>query len=260
MIAPGFEEAAHDSQGQGDQGRGIVVSDLHLFSRRSDGEQYFQKLEPELSASDALVLNGDTFDFRWSHHPTEIDSIEAALGWLEAIHERHPSLTIHFLLGNHDCLANFHREISTWSADRPNFQLIPDRLILGRNLFLHGDCTNRRMDGEALGRFRETWSRDRPRGRFASRTYAIADSLGISRRFHDWYFPEALTLRRLAHHLDHVMPGWVERVDHCYFGHTHRPFTGVRRGPVQFSNTGSGIQGMGFRPCSFTWKEASIDS
>jgi UDP-2,3-diacylglucosamine pyrophosphatase LpxH len=48
--------------------RALVVSDLHLFANRSAGDALFEKWFHDVRSSDVstLVLNGDTFDFRWS--------------------------------------------------------------------------------------------------------------------------------------------------------------------------------------------------
>ncbi|WP_193212193.1 metallophosphoesterase [Luteolibacter marinus] len=232
---------------------GRVVSDLHLFSRRSDGEALFRSLEPQLAPDETLVLNGDTFDFRWSTLQDEASTIDAAVRWLAGVLERGPRREIHFLLGNHDCHAGFRRRLEDLGGRHPRLHCHEFRLQLGNCLFLHGDCTNRRMDHDRLARFRDAWSRDRQRGQVAAAAYGAIDAIGLSRRFHDWYFPERTTVRRLAHHLDLTDPGWDQRVSHCFFGHTHRPFeSAVFRG-VNFSNTGSAIRGMGFLPLAFRW-------
>jgi len=46
--------------------RGIVLSDLHLFARRSQAADCMHRLRTELATVRVLVLNGDIFDFRWS--------------------------------------------------------------------------------------------------------------------------------------------------------------------------------------------------
>ena len=109
------------------------------------------------------------------------------------------------------------------------------------------------MDGEALEQFRFLWSRDRPRGKASAALYAASDSIGLSRHFHNWYFPHHRTITRVAYHLDHVLPGWTEKVRQCYFGHSHRPIHGLQKFGVRFFNTGSGIRGMGFSPRTFHW-------
>jgi UDP-2,3-diacylglucosamine hydrolase len=52
--------------------------------------------------------------------------------------------------------------------------------------------------------------------------------------------------------LDHILPEWREEIDHCYFGHTHLPFTDYSHDGVFFHNTGSAIKDMEFQPLAFT--------
>jgi len=239
---------------------GLVVSDLHLFSGRSEGERLFGEIRSQAGELDALVLNGDTFDFRWSLLSSESATIEAAIRWLEAILVESPIPRVHFLLGNHDCLADFRRELEGLAKAFPRLHCHEFQLRLGDNLFLHGDCANRRMNAAALEKSRRSWSRDRQRGRIAATIYDSADSLGLSRRFHDLYFPRTGTVKRVVHHLDRVLPGWRDRIRHCYFGHTHRPFRDHQWKGIRFSNTGSGIRGMGFQPLEFRWSPDRPDS
>ena len=234
----------------------MVVSDLHLFSRRSAGERLFEEFEASAGETEVLVLNGDTFDFRWSRLASEAESVRAAITWLEGLLERRPRREIHYLLGNHDCLAAFRRPLEALAAQAPRLHCHEQFLRLGDCLFLHGDCANRRMDGAALARYRLAWSHDRQRPRAAAAAYSVIDTLGWSRRFHDWYFPTGRAVERVAHHLDHVMPGWSNEVQACYFGHTHRPFRDWIWNGVRFSNTGSAIRGMGFQPLAFDWHSA----
>jgi UDP-2,3-diacylglucosamine hydrolase len=108
------------------------------------------------------------------------------------------------------------------------------------------------MDGDSHRRFRKTWSRDQQRGPIGRTLYDVADNLGLSRKVHDLWFPQRTTVRRVVHHLDLIMPGWKEETDHCYFGHTHLPFTCHNHEGVMFHNTGSAIRDMAFQPLAFT--------
>ncbi|GAA5480715.1 hypothetical protein Hhel01_04244 [Haloferula helveola] len=236
---------------------GAVVSDLHLFARRSRGDRLFAEFEAEAGDIDSLVLNGDTFDFRWSQLPSESATVDAALEWLTSLLERQPRWDVHFVLGNHDCVISFHEGLERLAGDHPRLHCHEHRLRLGELLFLHGDCANQKMDARKLARFRKSWSRDHQRGPTAARLYDVADALGLSHRFHDLYFRQAITTARVAHHLDQVTPGWTEEIRHCYFGHTHRPFRDLVHRGVLFSNTGSAIRNMGFQPLRFEWSLSS---
>ena len=231
--------------------RGLVISDLHLFARRSVGDRLLEEMKPDLGRAEVLVLNGDTFDFGWSRLPSEEASIAAALQWLHDLAEEFRGSEIHYILGNHDCLRTFRNALDEFVIAQPAVSCHEHQLRLGRHLFLHGDCANRKMDGPALVRLRESWSRKKTRTRMHAALYGVIDALGISRGFHRCYFPLGTSVKRVSHYLDEVMPGWRDEVDDCYFGHTHQPFRAHAFDGVRFHNSGSGIRGMGFQPLHF---------
>jgi UDP-2,3-diacylglucosamine hydrolase len=232
--------------------RGLVISDLHLFSPRSEGSCLMAGVMAEALNVDVLVLNGDIFDFRWSCLPDQSTTISAAIDWLVALMDGFQGESIHYILGNHDCINAFTSRLDDLTLRNPAFSCHELRLILNRKLFLHGDCANRKMDEQALKKYRRAWSNHRQRGNLGRALYNIADSTGLSRRFHEQHFPVDATVSRVVHHLDHVLPAWREDIDDCFFGHTHRPFADHSRDGVLFHNTGSGIRGMGFQPLAFS--------
>lgn len=207
-------------------------------------------IQDELAAAETLVLNGDIFDFRWSVLNMEA-TIAAAMDWLNEHIAQHSGQTIHYLLGNHDCITGFAQELCKFAEKQPLFACHEFFLKLDHNLFLHGDCANRRMDGNELRSFRESWSRHGQSGRIGKVLYDLADSVGASDKVHDWWFPQHDTVLRVSHHLDHIMPAWRNEIGHCYFGHTHRPFSNYSHDGVLFHNTGSAIRKMGFQPLRF---------
>lgn len=231
--------------------RGLVISDLHLFARRSEGDRLLEELRPELGQVDLLVLNGDTFDFNWSRFPTIGATLTAALEWLRGLIDAFAGREIHYVLGNHDCITAFRAALHDLTQENSAFHCHEHQLRLGRQLFLHGDCANHRMDHVGLRRLRDSWSREKTRSRAHATFYDVIDTLGISRGFHRCYFPMTTTVKRVAHYLDHVMPDWRGTVDDCYFGHTHQPFHSHHFDGVRFHNTGSAIRGMGFQPLHF---------
>jgi len=230
--------------------RGLVISDLHLFSRRSVGERLLEGLQ-EWEQADLLVLNGDTFDFRWSCYPSEEASLKEACAWLERCVGRFLGEEIHYVLGNHDCLVSFRDELEKLCDRIPTLNLHEHHLQIGRSLFLHGDCANRGMSKVRLGAYREVWSKDRQRGETGRKFYDVVDASGAGKLFHRLYFRQAATVRRVASYLDEVLPDWREELDDCYFGHTHMPFRDHEQDGVRFHNTGSAIRGMGFQPLGF---------
>lgn len=236
---------------QANSGRGLVVSDLHLFARRSEGMARFDAMRAELEAVEWLVLNGDTFDFRWSTLRGQEATVAAALAWLRELADELPRCEIHFVFGNHDCLAGFDEALAGLAAVLPWLRPHADALQLGSSLFLHGDCAHSEMDARRFNRYRAAWRRDRQRGPWGASAYAWADRLGLTRLAHQWHFPRRETVRRIAFYLDQTRPRWRRETRHCYFGHTHLPFTSYAHEGITFHNTGSAIRGMAFNPLCF---------
>lgn len=208
-------------------------------------------LESDLRRCEVLVLNGDIFDFRWSTLGGHEASLVAAAAWLDALFVRYEHLEIHYLLGNHDCLDAFLPLLEERTARHPRFRYHADTLELGTWMFLHGDCTHARMHTEQFRAYRAGWRRDRPRGRWAGRAYAIADITGMTRLTHELYFPRRRTVGRVAHYLDDATPGWRDRIRDCSFGHSHLSFRDYPCEGIRYHNTGSAICGMGFQPIRF---------
>jgi predicted phosphodiesterase len=233
--------------------QGLVISDLHLFSPCSNAEEQLRRIKRHLERIDTLVLNGDTFDFRWSMYPSEKASVHAALLWMERLAVQFDGRRVHYVLGNHDCLKSFQCRLEEFARGSRVVKLHGMSLCLGRSLFLHGDCAIPQMTGEKLATYREAWSRDRPCGPVGSGLYAIAASTGVGRLLHHYYFPRQATVGRVSRYLDEVLPAWRQKTVDCFFGHTHMPFRNHVEGGVRFHNTGSAIRGMGFQPLFFEY-------
>lgn len=229
---------------------GLVLSDLHFLSRRSDAETLFQQeIIPQLSNLDTLVLNGDIFDFRWAGRPLS-ESIPWSIDWLHDLLEQYPHLEIYYVIGNHDCIPEFVTQLN--SIERIKVQ--NHHLILGQHLFLHGDAANYFMDQARFERFRKGWENDQPRSQFSMKLYQIGDILKLSAISHHLYFFGNVAAKRIGRHLDTIIPGWDQAIEHCYFGHTHIPFKAYKNHQATFHNTGSAIRGMGFEPMNFQYQ------
>src|SRR5262245_59105033 len=100
---------------------GIVISDLHLLARRSRGLALFESLRTRLCDAEILVLNGDTFDFRWSIITDPGASLGAAFEWLRRVAGELPRCRLHLVLGNHDCLLDFQKGLNAVAAGLPPF-------------------------------------------------------------------------------------------------------------------------------------------
>ena len=105
--------------------------------------------------ADIFVLNGDTFDFRWSCHGSTVETARKAIGWLEKLTARAPDCFFHFVLGNHDHVGVFIDELHEFAERTPNLAWHPYYVKVGDTLFLHCDVANRRMTAADLERYRE---------------------------------------------------------------------------------------------------------
>lgn len=231
--------------------KGLVLSDLHLFAARSRGWNLLEKLHDGFSTLDLLVFNGDIFDFRWSTLPTQEATIKAGIAWLNKLITLNPHCRIHYLLGNHDCLDAFQHQLKQFSARHPQFQCHEYFLRLGNSVFLHGDCVNRRMSPDDLADYRAQWKKGDHFGPALALLYKWIDRLGITRMIHHSVFCRPEVAARITFYLDQANPGWRKGTRHCYFGHTHLPFTGFEHEGILFHNTGSACGNLGFLPIFF---------
>ena len=117
--------------------RGLVISDLHLFSSRSDGFSLMDKIWNDLRKLDVLVLNGDIFDFRWSQLTSEEETINEALKWLQKVVEISDDIQIHYIIGNHDCIVDFTKSIKEFSKNYPHLEIHDTQLLLDRLSLIH---------------------------------------------------------------------------------------------------------------------------
>jgi len=239
--------------------RGVVVSDLHLFARRSRGAHCFDSIRPELASATLVVLNGDIFDFRWSTLRDLDTTVAAAMEWLRDLLETFPQCRVHYILGNHDWFSPFRGEIAALARHQPRLRCHEHGVRLGDALFLHGDCAHRKMDAGGLGRYRQCWDNDRRHGALRTGAYLMADRLGITQFTHARWFPRERTVERIVHYLDRAWPVWRHNVRDCYFGHTHLPFSDYRHDGVAFHNTGSAIRGLHFNPITFEVHDDSAE-
>ena len=230
---------------------GLVLSDLHLFARRSKAEACLESLRSDFESVTTLVLNGDIIDFQWSILPSHRATISAALEWLAGLLVSLPRCQIHYIQGNHDCITEFRAELIALSLRESRLKYHDQLLCLGSNLFLHGDCADCLMDDRTLQRRREAWNRTPRHGQLRTAAYLWSDRLGLTQLAHRAHFPPVLTVQRIRHYLHHIRPGWHLHTRHCYFGHTHVPLRDFEHDGIVFHNSGSAIENMGFNPIFF---------
>ena len=73
-----------------------VVSDLHLFCKRSEARLHLEALEQAISESDTCVLNGDIIDNPYRRLQPEDESV------LNFLREQSFQRRVVWIFGNHD--------------------------------------------------------------------------------------------------------------------------------------------------------------
>jgi UDP-2,3-diacylglucosamine hydrolase len=237
-----------EEPGLGDATRvGFVVSDLHMFSKRSDFKTHEPAIYEHAGAAEIFILNGDTFDFRWTTLPTIDQTVYEAIEWLRKLAVRFPKCHFHFILGNHDNNQAFIEALSKLAVRLVNLSWHPYYLKLGDTVFLHGDVSDKpMMDAADLEKHREEWLLDTPRHPFLHRVYDMAVHIGLHRMAQAAKYPKKRVVRRVLSYLDDVGLTKQNGVRHVYFGHTHGAMQNFEYGGLLFHNAGSPMKGLKF--------------
>ena len=141
-----------------------VVSDLHMFCRRSDWHHFLPEMHQAAEQADLFVFNGDTFDFKWS--TTDVsETVKLAEAFLENFCKKHPHCQFHVNLGNHDHVPELMEALEALSKRLKNLTWHPYYLRVGNSVFLHGDVANWRPGKAATFRLRSQVRLCSPRNR-----------------------------------------------------------------------------------------------
>lgn len=224
-----------------------VVSDLHMYCKRSHWEKHIEGLYEAAREADLFVFNGDTIDFKWSMLPTIEATVERGVEFLADFATRHPECRIHVNLGNHDHIPPFIAGLKGLDAEIDNFTWHPYFLRVRDTVFLHGDVANWKMRHDHLERYRSSWMHHKQQGIFKNRIYDAAfrakAHIAVSRLA---FLPHRRTTSRVSAYLEdigHTRESGVERV---YFGHTHVAVPGYHYRGVTYHNGGAPMDGMEF--------------
>ena len=224
-----------------------VVSDLHMFCKRSHWEDHLAAIDTAAAKSDIFVFNGDTVDFKWTTLNSVEETVDAAIAFLRDIAARFPACQFHVNLGNHDHTQGFIDALDVLARSTENLTWHPYYLRMGNTLFIHGDAATRRMNQAQLEAYRSGWMQHKKQGRMKNRVYDAAFKarahLAISRLAH----PPRRTLERVHSYIHDIGHGTPEGVENVYFGHTHVAVDGARYGGVTFHNGGAPMRGVDFR-------------
>ena len=232
------------------------VSDLHLFCRRSRAEVFRDAIEDAIRDSDVFVLNGDTFDFRWSTHKSVPDTVNASIDWLQDITSKHPECDFRFVLGNHDTVAPFLDAMERFVPTIPNLEWEPYHWRIGDHVFLHGDVVGGNMTAADLEAYRRVWMTEEPRSAFWNRVWDAAFGVGIHKLVNRLWFPTDRIVERVQYHLDDIGLGPGSGIRHVVFGHTHVRVHALERNGQLFYNCGAPMPNIPFDVLRFDVEHA----
>ncbi|HLA84841.1 MAG TPA: metallophosphoesterase [Thermoguttaceae bacterium] len=223
------------------------VSDLHVFSSRSQEHRYLEQIGHAAAHARAFVLGGDIFDFRWSIVASPEETVARAIRWLHELATDCPACRFHFVVGNHDYHEPFLARLDHLEARLANFMWYPFYVRLGNSVFLHGDVADRRMTAQKLTDRRSRWLDKKPKGPVANRLYDLMIENKIHKPLVHLGRRKRTVTRRILAYLDEIGEGPSTGLKNVYFGHTHLAFSDFEHDGVRFHNGGAPIHGLRFR-------------
>ena len=227
--------------------RVVFISDLHLYSNRSNAEIYWPAIDQAVERAEIVILGGDIFDFKWTKLASINGTVDAAAQWLERLARKHAHRRIHMLLGNHDHLQKLIQRLDALAEIETNLTWDPYYVRLDNCIFLHGDVANAKTDAEALKLLRARHLAPRKKGLAMNLLYDVAVAMRVHNVTVRVAHPHRRTAARIVHYLDSIDQGPQAGVQIVVFGHTHRVLTGYEYEGVRFYNCGAAIKGMEFR-------------
>jgi UDP-2,3-diacylglucosamine pyrophosphatase LpxH len=233
--------------------KGGVISDLHLLSTRSTFHHHEAAVEKAIGDSSLFVFGGDIFDFEWSRHSSEAESVGVAHDWVRELCERHPTCRMVFLQGNHDCSPAYSAALNDLQETLDNLEWYPLHWRLDDKLFLHGDVYHGHTEHELLAYRRLKHMRMRRHPILHALYYSVL-KMGLSRMFLASVSRERAAAATLGYMHD-VMPAEErDQIKEVYFGHVHTPFTHFEQDGVKFHNMGAAVIGTSLRVARFPYQ------
>lgn len=229
---------------------GAVVSDLHLFTNRTNVHEHMADIREAADHCDLFVFNGDIFDFQWSLHDGYEDSVKAAAAWIRRLAGAHPGTRFVFILGNHDSIPAYRDALARLCREESNLEWHADWYRLGSSLFLHGDVYHTGEHADGLTVYRARCNRSLRRSRIRHACYWAFSVSGIPPLLLR-FVSRKRCARRIMAYLSTQLGSGLDGVRDIYFGHVHTPFSCFRYGHVLFHNTGAAIRGMRLRVLRF---------
>lgn len=218
---------------------GSVISDLHLFTHRSDAEDFADEIRQAFAESDFFVLNGDIFDFRWSTFPTVEATLDAAEEWIHSLAAVNPNCQVHYVMGNHDSPARFATHLEMLAEKIHNFNWHASHVRIGSHLFLHGDLPISPRETEP---FRRVLGHvEKHKGRLMNLIYLALISTRVHRIVDRFHSPVRCA-QRIHHALIKDQSGLADGLTDIYFGHVHYIMRDFEYKGLRFHNTGSTVR------------------
>lgn len=223
------------------------VSDLHMFSSRSQALRHQATIHTAADRADTFVLGGDIFDFRWSTLGSVENTVDKSIRWLDELVASHPRCDFHFVLGNHDFNRKFLTALDSYSLAASNLTCHHYYLRLGKSVFLHGDVADKaNLCPTKLRHRREHWLRDEVRSPMRHMLYDLAVQANLHRVAGRVVHPRWRVAARIWQYLNYIDSGHAAGVEHVYFGHTHESLMNYEFGGLKFHNGGAPMRGLDF--------------
>lgn len=223
------------------------VSDLHMFSQRSQKHLYEEAVPKVMESADVMILGGDIFDFRWSTLTSTRHTIDAAIDWLISLMELNSDCHLHYVLGNHDYNELLMQRLDELAADNSRFEWHRYYLQIGESVFLHGDVADRKISHQQLVQKRAQWTSHSIKGPISNRLYDLLIDMRLHKVANLVIHQHDAVVRRLMFYLLDVGFDLENDVRDVYFGHTHTSVDGYHVAGITFHNCGAPIKGVSFR-------------
>ena len=227
----------------------LILGDLHIFAKRSRGEDHWKALPKKLTSSKATlcILLGDIFDFAWATRFKEpgLAQVEA-IAMVEKLVRAHPEVTFHYILGNHDYDDLFLEPLHELAPTLENLEVHPAHLQLRETLLLHGDATDiPGLDANTILVHRTPFRAKPTYSRIREFLYTIAIFFRFDRISHFLHTPPWTTHRRLR---KYIKRNDLSGVTQIIFGHTHRKLENKPYKKLILTNPGAPIGKRHFEP------------
>lgn len=226
--------------------RAYFISDLHLFSNRSVGDQYVSEFRAAASKAHTFVLGGDIFDFKSSRLGSFEKTVAAGRRWIEDFIHPYPDCQFHFLSGNNDANHELSAELKDIERQCGNFSFHPHWLRLESCVFVHGDVCDGFYDQSGLEAKRARLNDRKSSGRLRNIVYDTTIALRVYRFLSAKLNPAPKATERLCHYLDSIEQGASSGTRFVYFGHTHNRLIGFENQGMKFYNCGATIKTLPF--------------